>query len=829
MRVPLSWLREYVDLPDTAAARDVADALVQVGLEVEAIHAAGGDVSGPLLVGRVLSYEDETHKNGKIIRWCSVDVGEEEPRGIVCGARNFAVGDPVIVALPGATLAGGLPITARKTYGHVSDGMICSPRELGLGDDHSGILVLDADEAKPGEDAHTLLRLRDDVLDIAVTPDRGYCLSIRGVAREAAIAYGVEFHDPADAEQPELNGGWPVRLDDPFGCDRFVALTVTGFDPVAASPRWLQRRVQLGGMRPISLAVDVTNYVMLELGQPIHAYDQAALSGPIVVRRARAGERLQTLDGSIRELDPDDLLITDDSGPIGLAGVMGGATTEISASTTDLVIEAAHFDPATIARTARRHKLPSEASRRFERGVDRELPPVAALRVAKLLVELGGGSVGWATQAWTGPTSRTVRMQWELPTRVAGRMLGRAVVTQRLQQIGCTLRQLEQRSGGTDAVEVEIPSWRPDLTDPNDLAEEVIRLEGYDTIPSVLPVAPAGRGLTESQRLRRRVGRELAGAGYVEVLSYPFMSAATLDAMGVPEDDPRRVAVRLANPLSDEEPLLRTTLLPGLLTALRRNVGRGQTDLVLFESGLVFRPDPVRQPAAPRLRVDRRPTEDELAQLDAAVPRQPRHVAVALGGNWQPNGWWGPPRPVCWADAVEAARTVARTARVELAVRAAEHAPWHPGRCAVLLVGGRLVGHAGELHPRVVEALDLPPRTCAMELDLDALGVSEEPVRAPRLSTYPVATQDVALIVDQDVPAADVEAALRDGAGELLESVRLFDVFTGPQIGAGKKSLAYALRFRAPDRTLTVEETTAARDNAVAMAAARTGAGLRGS
>jgi phenylalanyl-tRNA synthetase beta chain len=828
MRVPLSWLHEYVDLPDTADARNIADALVHAGLEVEAIHAAGSDVSGPLLVGRVLFFEDETHKNGKTIRWCSVDVGEEEPRGIVCGAHNFAVGDLVIVALPGATLAGGLPITARKTYGHISDGMICSPRELGLGDDHSGIVVLDADEAKPGEDAHNLLRLRDDVLDIAVTPDRGYCLSIRGVAREAAIAYDVAFHDPADAEQPELNGGWPVRLDDSSGCDRFVALTVTGFDPLAPSPRWLHRRVQLGGMRPISLAVDVTNYVMLELGQPIHAYDRATLSGPIVVRRARAAERLRTLDGSVRELDPDDLLITDDSGPIGLAGVMGGATTEISGATTDLVIEAAHFDPATIARTARRHKLPSEASRRFERGVDPGLPPVAALRVAKLLVELGGGSVGLATQAWTGPESRTVSMHWELPTRVTGRMLGRAVVAQRLEQIGCTLRQFDQSSGGTDLVEVEIPSWRPDLTDPNDLAEEVIRLEGYDTIPSVLPVAPAGRGLTESQRLRRRVGRELAGTGYVEVLSYPFMSAATLDAMGVPEDDPRRVAVRLANPLSDEEPLLRTTLLPGLLGALRRNVGRGQTDLVLFESGLVFRPDPVRQPAAPRLRVDRRPTEEELAELDAAVPRQPRHVAAAMAGNWEPKGWWGPPRPVCWADAIEAARVVARSARVELAVRPAEHAPLHPGRCAALLVGGRLVGHVGELHPRVVEALDLPPRTCAMELDLDALGVNDEPVRAPRLSTYPVATQDVALIVDEHVPAADVEAALRDGAGGLLESVRLFDVFTGPQIGEGKKSLAYALRFRAPDRTLTVDETTAARDAAVAIASARTGAVLRG-
>jgi phenylalanyl-tRNA synthetase beta chain len=825
MRVPISWLQDCVGLPDTADARDVADALVRAGLEVEAIHAAGGDVSGPLLVGRILSFEEQTHRNGKTVRWCSVDVGEEEPRGIVCGARNFLAGDLVVVALPGATLAGGFPITARKTYGHVSDGMICSPRELGLGDDHTGIIVLEPDEGKPGEDAHSLLRLRDDVLDIAVTPDRGYCLSIRGVAREAAIAYGVRFRDPADIERPEPDGGWPVQLLDPVGCDRFVALTVTGFDPLTRSPRWLQRRVQLGGMRPISLAVDVTNYVMLELGQPIHAYDRATLSGPIVVRRARPGERLRTLDDTIRDLDPDDLLITDNSGPIGLAGVMGGATTEISVATTDLVIEAAHFDPATIARAARRHKLPSEASRRFERGVDRELPPVAAMRVAKLLVELGGGVVGPATHEWTGPVTPIVRMAWELPTRVAGRMLGRAVVTERLEQVGCTVRQSDQRQ---DVAEVTVPSWRPDLTDPNDLAEEVIRLEGYDTIPSVLPVAPAGRGLTESQRLRRRVGRELAGAGYAEVLSYPFMSSATLDAMGIPKDDVRRVAVPLANPLSDEEPLLRTTLLPGLLGVARRNVGRGQTDLALFECGLVFRPDPLQQPAAPRLPVDRRPTDEELDRLEAAVPRQPWHIAVALTGNWEPKGWWGPARPVVWADAVEAAQVVARATRVQLTVATNDHAPWHPGRCAALFVHGRLVGHAGELHPRVIEALELPARTCAMELDLDALGANDRPVRAPRFSTLPVATLDVALVVDAHVPAADVEAALRDGAGELLESIRLFDMFTGPQIGEGKKSLAYALRFRAFDRTLTVEETTAARDAAVAAAAARTGAVLRG-
>jgi len=834
MRAPVSWLREYAELPESASAREIGDALVRVGLEVEAVHAAGGEVGGPLVVGRVLTFEEETHRNGKTIRWCSVDVGEDEPRGIVCGARNFAVGDLVIVALPGAVLPGEFHITARKTYGHVSDGMIASARELGLGEDHTGIMVLEPDEGKPGEDAHELLRLKDDVLDIAVTPDRGYALSMRGVAREVATAYGVAFREPAVAAATR-GEGWPVRLDDLSGCDRFVALTVTGFDPTARSPRWLQRRVQLGGMRPIALAVDATNYVMLELGQPIHAYDRARLAGTIVVRRAAAGEKLTTLDDQVRDLDPDDLLITDDSGPIGLAGVMGGASTEISASTTDIVIEAAHFDAASIGRSARRHKLGSEASRRFERGVDPQLPPVAALRVAQLLSELGGGSIeATATDVGAVPRQPVLDIAPDLPSRVIGLDYPVSEIIQLLSSVGCSVEVETEAPVGSPLADVQPhlrvtpPTWRPDLTDPFDLVEEVARLHGYDTIPAVLPVAPAGRGLTGSQRLRRRVGASLAGVGYTEVLSYPFMSGSVLDDLGLPADDPRRVAVRLANPMSDEEPLLRTTLLPSLLSAVRRNVGRGLPDLALFESGLVFRPEPGEQVVAPRLPVDRRPTDEELATLEEAVPRQPRRVAVALTGSWEPPGWWGPPRPVTWADAVEAARVIARAARVSLDVRADDHAPWHPGRCAVLLVDGHAVGHAGELHPRVVEALGLPPRTCAMELELDALGAGDAAAPAPRFSTFPVATQDVALVVDRAVPAGDVERALRDGAGELLESLRLFDVYMGTQVGADKKSLAYALRFRAPDRTLTVEETTSARDAAVALAAERTGAVLRG-
>ncbi|SDT27858.1 phenylalanine--tRNA ligase subunit beta [Jiangella sp. DSM 45060] len=832
MRVPLSWLRDYAPLPDDVSARDVAARLIRAGLEVETVDEAGADITGPLVVGRVLEFTDEPQKNGKTIRWCSVDVGEAEPRGIVCGAHNFAVGDLVVVSLPGAVLPGGFAISARKTYGHVSDGMICSVRELGIGDDHAGILVLGDGEAEPGADAVELLHLRDDVLDIAVTPDRGYCLSVRGVAREAATAYGVPFTDPGVRDDIDTTGGdgYPVRVEDAGRCPVFAARTVTGFDPAAPSPRWLQRRVQLAGMRPISLAVDITNFVMLELGQPIHGYDRDALRGPIVVRRAVAGEKLTTLDGAVRALDPDDLLITDDSGPIGLAGVMGGGSTELSSATTAVVVEAAHFEATGIARTARRHKLPSEASKRFERGVDPALPAVAAQRVVDLLVSLGGATQEpGLTVAGVVPAPAPIEIPAGLPARVVGVDYPADEVTSLLTAVGAAVAP-----AGGQRIAVTPPTWRPDLTDPYDLVEEVTRLHGYDAVPSVLPVAPAGRGITPSQRLRRRVERAVAAAGYVEAPSYPFVGSADFDALGFPADDARRVALRLANPISEEQPLLRTTLLPGLLATLRRNVGRGASDVAVYEAGLVFRPAPGALPVPPRLPVDRRPTDAELDSLLAAVPSQPHRVAVALAGEREPAGWWGAGRPATWADAVEAARVVARSAGVTLRVEKDEHAPWHPGRCAALYVGDTLVGHAGELHPRVVSALGLPPRTSAMELELDRFfpagldGVADEPVRAPSVSTFPVATQDVALVVDLAVPAADVEDALRSGAGELLESVRLFDVFTGAQLGDGRKSLAYALRFRAPDRTLTVDETTAARDAAVAAATQRTGAVLRG-
>jgi phenylalanyl-tRNA synthetase beta chain len=830
MRAPVSWLLEHVDLPADVSPRELADRLVAIGLEVEGVESGADGLSGPIVVGRVLSFVDEPQKNGKLIRWCSVDVGahnvDGEPRGIVCGAHNFAEGDLVVVSLPGAVLPGGFAISARKTYGHVSDGMICSVRELGIGDDHEGILVLPPDSAAPGDDPLDLLGLREAVLDVAVTTDRGYCLSIRGLARELAAGFRASFTDIASDVPAPDGGAYDIHIDDPTGCDRFAARAVTGLDPAAGTPEWMVRRLQQSGVRSISLAVDVTNYVMLETGQPLHAFDRSTLRGPIRVRRAAPGEKLTTLDGVSRVLDPADMVVTDDSGAIALAGVMGGERTEIGPDTTDVVLEAAHWNPASIARAVRRHKLPSEAARRFERDVDPQIAGPALARCVELLVEHGGGkpAPGYTVVGDPAPPA-PIRYDTGRPARIAGMPIERDEVLAHLTAVGCTIDDEVGRAGDL-TVAVQPPTWRPDLLLPADLDEEVVRLAGYEQLPSVLPAAPAGTGLTPRQRLNRAVSAALAAAGAVEVITFPFVSPTAADWLGLPADDARRRASRLVNPLSEDEPELRTSLLPGLLAAAVRNVGRGNRDLVLFESGLVFEPATSADPA-PLPPVTRRPTPAELAALDAALPRQPRHVAGVLCGEVEPHGWWGSGRWADWSDAVELARVAARAARVELAARPADHAPWHPGRCAELRIGETVVGHAGELHPRVVAAFGLPERSCAFELDADLLPLPE-PAPAPSVSGYPPVLLDVSLVVADTVAAADVLATLRGAAGPLLESIRLFDLYVdADRLGADRRSLAFSLRFRAPDRTLTVEEATAARDAAVAAAAERHGAALR--
>jgi len=830
VKAPVSWIREYVDLPAEVTTESLAARLTALGLKLEAIESPRETITGPLVVGRVLTMEPEPQKNGKTINWCTVDVGDAngsgEPQGIVCGAHNFAVDDLVVCVLPGGVLPGNFAISARKTYGHVSAGMICSAAELGLSGDtgrEGGIIVLPSDAGQPGDDAFAVLGLDDEVIEFEINPDRAYALSLRGIARDAALAFvddGATFADPARRATPTANAdGYPVVLDDPEGCPLFVARLVSGFDPTATTPDFIARRITQAGMRPISLAVDVTNYVMLEIGRPIHGYDADKLTGPIRVRRATSGERLTTLDGTDRALDPDDLVVTDDSGIIGLGGVMGGEPTEISATTTRVLVESAHWDATSMFRTGKRHKISSEAGKRNERGVDPVVCEAAADRVVELLTTYGGGvAEPGVTVVGEAPFPAEVAMPGDLPARISGIEIGAKQAEDVLVAVGCLL--------GQDGYLP--PPWRPDLNDPYDLVEEVVRVVGYDQVPSVLPTPGAGRGLTRGQRLRRRVGRTLAGDGCVEVISFPFVGTAALDQLGLPADDPRRHAVRLANPLSTEEPFYTTTLLPGLLRTTARNLGRGAPGVALFETGSVAFPGDRGQ--APIYGVDRRPSDDELAQLMAAVPDQPLHLAVVLAGERERGGWWGVGRDAAWSDAVGVVRRLAAELGVEIDVRSAAVAPWHPGRCAQVTVAetGALLGHAGELHPKTCQSFGLPPRSAAVEIDLDVLlAAAREVVPGPEFSTFPQAKEDVALLVDADVTVAQLEDALRDGAGELLESIRLFDVYTGEQVGAGRKSLAFALRFRAPDRTLTEEETGAARDAAVAAAAQRCGASQR--
>ena len=834
MRLPYSWLREVVAVG--APGWDVSpfeleQALIRVGHEVEDIITLG-PVSGPLKIGRVATIE-ELAEFKKPIRACTVDVGEGTDRDIVCGATNFAVGDLVAVALPGAVLPGDFRIATRTTYGRTSDGMICSAAELGVGTDHSGILVLPPETAEPGADAAAVLGLDDVVFDLAITPDRGYGLSVRGIAREIACAYDLNFVDPAHDPNvawalPAEGEALPVTIQPGTGVSRFSLRAVTGIDPKALSPWWLRRRLMLSGIRPISPAVDVTNYVMLELGHPMHAHDSGKIHGGFAVRFAEPGERVVTLDGVDRTLEPGDVLIVDDVAVAAIGGVMGAGTTEIDDNTSDVLLEAAVWDPAAVSRTVRRLHLVSEAGRRYERWVDPAVSVAAINRASTLLAEIAGGTVGSALTDWRGDPAREdfspppVQMPVDLPDRMAGVVYPDGATVRRLTQIGARVAS----EPGSAVLTVTPPSWRPDIAAPADLVEEVLRLEGLDAVPSVLPTAPAGRGLTPGQQRRRAIGKSLALSGYVEVLPTPFLPAGVFDQWGLAADDSRRHTTSVLNPLESDRPHLATTLLPALVEALSRNVSRGFGDVALFSIAQVVQPG-TQTRAIGLIPTDRRPTDAEIALLDEALPQQPVHVGVVLAGLREPRGPWGPGRAVEAADAFDAVRVIARAAGVDVELRPAQYLPWHPGRCAEVVIDGRVIGHAGQLHPAVLERCGLPKGTCAAELDIDAIAFGST-LPSPRVSPFPAVFQDVSLVVDAEVAAQGVIDAVRDGAGDLLEDIALFDVYTGPQIGAGRKSLTLALRFRATDRTLTEDEASAARDAGVAAAGQRFGAALRG-
>jgi len=821
VKVPLSWLAEYVELPKDATPHDVMEQLVRVGLEEES--AIGGEITGPVVVGKVLEFVEEEQSNGKTIRWCQVQVGPNplDVRGIVCGARNFEVGDKVVVTLPGAVLPGGFEIAARKTYGHISDGMIASAKELSLSDDHDGILrlVILGLDPELGSDALELLGLNEAAAEVNVTPDRGYCFSIRGIAREYSHATSSKFTDPASSVTPAKVSGFDLKVSDSSpihgtaGCSNFLLVGVEGIDATSPTPSWMANRLKLAGMRSISIAVDITNYVMLELGQPLHAYDLDKLTGGIEVRRANKGEKITTLDSKERILHEEDLLITDQSGPIGIAGVMGGASTEVTAATTKILLEAAIFDPISIARSARRHKLPSEASRRFERGVDHKVSAYAAARAAQLLIELAGGKLsGLGAEQVTEMPPEKISMDAGFPAELVGYDYSDKEVVASLEMIGCKVSD-------KGSLEVEVPSWRPDLRHKTDLAEEVARLVGYDKIPATIPVAPPGRGLTRKQQLRRKILGTLVGSGFVEVLNYPFYT---------PEQNSwfsSTGAIELENPIQSEAGQLRKELLPGLLHAAARNVSRANSNLAIVEEGSAFIAGGTAVRSLPA--GNQRPSDKVLESLNASIPSQPRKLAGVVLGDWVAQQPGQASIEAGYQQAISALFSALASIGVGSGLTQAAVTGLHPGRGAKVLVSGQEVGIVGELHPNIADELHLPGRVGVFEVDLSAIyDLAPELIAASEIGVMPAATQDLSLVVGLDVPSAELVETIREGAGELLESISLVDDWRSETLGR-KKSLTFSMVFRARDKTLTAAEATAAKEAAVQLAAERHGAELR--
>jgi phenylalanyl-tRNA synthetase beta chain len=816
MRAPLSWLKEFVDIPASVTPEQISDGLIRVGFEVEEIIKQGADLAGPLKFAKVLSIEEITEFK-KPIRYVELDCGEGQTRFVICGATNFAVGDLVVAALPGAVLPGDFKIGARETYGKTSNGMICSARELGISDDHAGIMVFGQDEVTIGADAIEALLINDVIFDIAVNPDRGYALSIRGVAREVAGSLNLKFTDPVDALRTltfeEKGKGVPAKIGDKSSASVFYLRTMSNFDPKATTPIWMRRRIEKMGMRSISLVVDVTNYVMLELGQPLHAFDKSKIKGGLTIKRAGTAQKFVTLDGVERTLDPNDLMVWDDEQPLALAGTMGGLSSEITETTTDIALEAVHFCPVCVAKNSRRHKLSSEASRRLERSVDPSLAEFASARFVQLLTAHSSAQ-HVATVADGEPIyAPLVTIDPTYVSRILGFDVPAQQVAELLRAVGC---DVDEKSFTIDP-----PSWRADLLTAADFTEEVARMIGFDKIPSVLPPRPLHATLTPTQKRRRAVATMLASRGLAEVQTFPFTNQATIDSMGFVGE--RASTYKVANPMSEEFPLMRVHLVPGLIEVAQRNISRGAKDFAIFEMGSIFRSSQKLVPAiSPDL--SKRPEQKVIDEIFASVPAQGYHVAGLLVGKVENENWQGKARAYNWQDAIAFAQDVLALCNLEWTVARSDLAPWHPGRCAELVVNGKAVAHAGELHPRIVAAYGLPERSVAFAVALNALPESEL-VRPTTVGTMPAAVQDVALIVDSTVSAGDLQAALREGAGDLLESITLFDRYD--KIGDGKVSLAFTLVFRAPDRTLTGEEVSAMREAATAVAAAKFGAIVR--
>ena len=816
MRAPRSWISEFVNLPASISDEDIAAALVKVGFEVEEVIQQGSDLTGPLVVGEVVSIQ-QVEGQKKPIRFVGLNCGEPEIRYVICGAQNFEVGDLVVVALPGAVLPGEFAIAARETYGHTSNGMICSAKELGMGEDHSGIIVLPSDSSKVGEDAIELLQINDTIFDVAVNPDRGYALSLRGISREIAASLGLLFTDPVLSAKAIkfVETGKPVESRITDGASVMYLRTISHYNPASASPLWMTRRIEKCGMRAISLAVDVTNYVMMELGQPLHAFDADEVNDFIEIRRAGSSKSLKTLDGQERQLNPDDLVVADSQKVLALAGTMGGLDSEITDKTTRIAVEAVRFDQISIAKNSRRHKLSTEASRRLERGVDPSLAEFASARAAALLVELSNAQYVGTSMQGEPVYLPIVELDPSYVGLRMGMQISPEIVQEKLELVGC---DVEIKNG---KFFVDPPSWRVELHSAADLTEEVARNIGYDKIPSILPPRKTSAELTPAQKRRRLLAQSLVSRGYAEVMTFPFVNEEIISRMGFV--GARAESYKIANPMSEDQPLLRPHLLPGLLEAAKRNYGRGFKDFAIFEMGLIFRKSIDLKPGIfPE--IGKRPPQDQIAEIFSSVPTQLSFICGVQVGKVAGDSWKSKSRNYEWTDAVGEVETILKQMNLSWEIKRSDLAPWHPGRCAEFIVDGKPVAHAGELHPRVVADFGLPARSSAWGLNLDALPISPLVTPAP-IVVMPAAIQDLALVVDNSVSAQDVETALKEGAGDLLESVTLFDRYEA--LGEGKVSLAFTMVFRAADRTLTAAEVTEFKEQAAEVAAQKCGAVIR--
>ena len=797
MRVSLKWLREFVDID--LEVEELVATLNMSGTKVEAVHLPGRDIEG-VIVAEVLSISE--HPNADSLTLVDVRTGEGPEQRVVCGARNFKVGDHVPLAQVGASLA-GMEIAERKIRGEVSRGMLCSAAELSLSKDHSGIFVL-GDDAPLGEDIVSLLSLDDPIIDLEITPNRPDCMGMIGIAREVAALTGKELRVPsaAVAEDDELTGDVRVEILDEEGCPRYCARFIGGV-AVGSSPSWMGARLTGAGIRPVSNVVDVTNYVMLETGQPLHGFDADKVHDRhIIVRRAEENETFETLDGVERKLSRDDLLIADPSGPLALAGVMGGLESEVSEGTTNVIVESAHFDKVSVAFTNQRHQLRSEASARFERGVDPENVVYAATRAAKLIVDHCGGVVASSIEdVYPTPKPRQrIRLR---PARIESLLGLRVPKTDQAAALRAIELEVEDKG---DVLEVEVPGFRPDVTREADLIEEVARLVGFEKLPSTLPKGWAG-GLDRDQRAGRALKQVLVDLGVYEAWTPSFMSARDLDALQVEADNPARNAVELMNPMTEEERWLRTTLLPGLMRSSSRNLAHGAPGVALFEIARVY------EPTGETL-----PSERLVLSGVCAGERSPKRWQ-AEAGDWDFFGTKG---------VVEAA--LGRLGVGPPDYEPGKGMPFHPTRVARVRLGDVPIGVIGAVHPDVIAAFDFPTGTdaVAFELALEpvfaALPARPEVDDLPR---FPPVYVDLAIVVDETVPASMVESLLRRAGAPEVRSIRLFDVYRGKQVRAGKKSLAYALEMRASDRTLTDEDANVVRSRIMGALGEKTGAELR--